>query len=307
MARHVLVDLLYDGDLDGNDGDSVIGRYFGRRHRLTWAIYIATLVPALIVDDLGPVLSITGALGASMIGYVGVGSVYLGINGEDFLFYCVDMLTRRRGLERLSTTEFDTNKPNNKGGILGMDDGTRENGADILSQCQTMMNHHQDQYDDQNTKRIPIIEVEMPTMGNATEKQTPISSEETAEELLSKISKPCWWYLGGFPIWTAIATRGAKGTRNFLLEFPSLEDEDDENGNVGEGPEVELNSNHKGDEKFGNSLTGRVKSESPVIGPRVRDYYVSMYLITFGILAAVIGLGSNMYFIWMDHFYNKNV
>jgi hypothetical protein len=39
----------------------------------------------LIVDDLGPVLSLTGSLGASCIAYVAPGLAYLGVNGGDFL------------------------------------------------------------------------------------------------------------------------------------------------------------------------------------------------------------------------------
>ena len=44
-----------------------------------------TLLPALIFSDIGPVLSLTGAVGGSCISYIGPGLVYLGLNGEEFL------------------------------------------------------------------------------------------------------------------------------------------------------------------------------------------------------------------------------
>lgn len=95
VARHVLFSLL-DGknDLDCGEDDthtspgSIVCGVCNRRHLMTFAIYIATLVPALLVDDLGPVLSITGAIGASSISYIAPGLIYLGINGEAFVSYC---------------------------------------------------------------------------------------------------------------------------------------------------------------------------------------------------------------------------
>jgi sodium-coupled neutral amino acid transporter 11 len=77
VARHVLVHLFHDGDLDGKDdvnhsgveGDEAGGYFcFNRRQTWTMVIYVMTLIPALFVDDLGPVLSITGSLGGGCIG-----------------------------------------------------------------------------------------------------------------------------------------------------------------------------------------------------------------------------------------------
>jgi len=79
VARHVLVQLFWKGDLDGylyhTTTDPTTGeestaqtkakvcRCLNRRHQATLLIYVLTLIPALFVDDLGPVLSITGAIG----------------------------------------------------------------------------------------------------------------------------------------------------------------------------------------------------------------------------------------------------
>jgi sodium-coupled neutral amino acid transporter 11 len=96
VARHVLMKLFFDGDMDGhitdpNTGQSVLApKTFGllnRRHKWTLIIYVATLVPALIIDDLGPVLSITGSIGGCALAYIGPGLAYLGVNGDAFLAF----------------------------------------------------------------------------------------------------------------------------------------------------------------------------------------------------------------------------
>ncbi|CAJ1932432.1 unnamed protein product [Cylindrotheca closterium] len=95
VARHVIMKLLYDGDMDGDtvsDNSSFLGSLSNRRVKWTWILYLATLIPALIVDDLGPVLSITGALGGCCLAYIGPGLVYLGINGDFFLEYVGSVL-----------------------------------------------------------------------------------------------------------------------------------------------------------------------------------------------------------------------
>ncbi|KAL3909638.1 MAG: hypothetical protein SGILL_008009, partial [Bacillariaceae sp.] len=65
VARHVLVQLLYQGDMDGyytvtdpTTGETSTAkakrcRCLNRRHQVTLGIYLATLIPALIFDDLG--------------------------------------------------------------------------------------------------------------------------------------------------------------------------------------------------------------------------------------------------------------
>eukprot|EP00977_Amphora_coffeiformis_P021530 scaffold9441_cov167-Amphora_coffeaeformis.AAC.9 len=88
VARHVIVQLFLGGDLDGPTPNG----WFNRRVIVTLCLYLTTLIPALIIDDLGPVLSLTGSLGASCLSYIATGMVYLGINGEDFLAYLADCL-----------------------------------------------------------------------------------------------------------------------------------------------------------------------------------------------------------------------
>lgn len=101
VARHVMVQLVHAGDLDatddpshsGEDGEEAGG--FGplnRRQSWTLGIYLMTLLPALVVDDLGPVLSFTGSLGGGCIAYMGPGLVYLGVNGDAFLSFVAGLL-----------------------------------------------------------------------------------------------------------------------------------------------------------------------------------------------------------------------
>jgi sodium-coupled neutral amino acid transporter 11 len=103
VARHVIVQLFFSGNMDntsvGQNGEQVPERKtcgcLGRREKVTFLLYLAVLVPALIVDDLGPVLSLTGSLGASCIAYIAPGLVYLGMNGEAFLEWSGAILQRK--------------------------------------------------------------------------------------------------------------------------------------------------------------------------------------------------------------------
>jgi len=92
VARHVFVMLVHQGDMDaehadgGRDGGGIL--CLNRRRLWTLGIYIIALVPALFLNDLGPVLSITGSLGGSCISYIAPGLVYFGVNGDAFLAMC---------------------------------------------------------------------------------------------------------------------------------------------------------------------------------------------------------------------------
>ena len=116
VARHVLVQLLHGGDMDGRDdpahsgsaGDEAGGFWImNRRQTWTSAIYLMTLIPALIVDDLGPVLSITGSLGGGCIAYMAPGLVYLGVNGDAFLSFAHGLLGNGSGNDTPPVTSDD--------------------------------------------------------------------------------------------------------------------------------------------------------------------------------------------------------
>lgn len=235
VARHVVVMCLYNGDMDGfsigPSGEEVeapkLLGILNRRHAITLVIFIGTLIPALVVDDLGPVLSITGALGASCISYIATGMVYLGVHGEDFLDYCQSILENRN---------FKVN---------------------------------------QYPKPPEVTEVELPVVGDVSAKmsRTDGNVEDAPSEEMPMVvlgAKPWWWYLLGFPLWVAVASSGARGTRTFIQQLASVHDV--------QLDMLDLNPDHDN-----------------VIGPCRRDYYVSMFMICFGVMAAVVGVASNIY------------
>lgn len=223
VARHVLVKLLYNGDMDaetvGPDGQVVpehkwLFGLLGRRERLTLVIYIATLIPALFLNDLGPVLSLTGSLGASCVAYMGPGLVYFGINGDAFLAYTRELLAPHG-----SSTSTD-----------------------------------------------PQGEIELPVVGDPTATMEQATGNDHAST--SRTGKPWWWWVYGFPLWTAIASRGARGTKEFLAA-------------------LELET--------GEPLRGPSEDSDEVIGAHKSDYYMSMFFVAFGLVAAVVGVASNIY------------
>jgi sodium-coupled neutral amino acid transporter 11 len=142
VARHVLIMLIHNGDMDARGGftlenesrveEEELGEDAGRdegtvhttgtnrttgsvvegggllcmNRRQTWTVtvYLMTLIPALIFSDIGPVLSLTGAVGGSCISYIGPGLVYLGVNGEAFLVRLGDWVEHWRRAKGYSTS-----------------------------------------------------------------------------------------------------------------------------------------------------------------------------------------------------------
>jgi amino acid permease len=85
VARHALIVLLFTGkSAKAGDDHSVLAR-FDRRFILTFALYLSALVPAIICNELGTVLALTGAVAGSSLSYLGPGIAYLGVHGLTFL------------------------------------------------------------------------------------------------------------------------------------------------------------------------------------------------------------------------------
>lgn len=85
VARHVCVVLLFSGRRAHEGEDAAILSRRDRRVSLTLALYVLALIPAICVEDLGDVLSMTGAVGGSCLSYIGPGLTYLGVHGEEFV------------------------------------------------------------------------------------------------------------------------------------------------------------------------------------------------------------------------------
>mmetsp|Transcript_28621 Transcript_28621/g.42316 ORF Transcript_28621/g.42316 Transcript_28621/m.42316 type:complete len:544 (+) Transcript_28621:69-1700(+) len=118
VARHVIMQLFYKGDIDGDSTEESL--CFNRRIKWTMVIFLATLIPAILVDNLGPVLSITGSLGGCFLAYIAPGLAYLGLHGDSFLQYVSTMLDKSS-----SRTEIE-------GGYTNMDTGPVRDYRDIL-------------------------------------------------------------------------------------------------------------------------------------------------------------------------------
>lgn len=100
VARHVLVVLLFVGRQAHEGDDHTVLARRDRRVILTFGLYIAAIVPAIMFNDTGIVLAITGAVAGSSLSYIGPGAVYLGIHGEYFLenFACWDVSSSEQAL-----------------------------------------------------------------------------------------------------------------------------------------------------------------------------------------------------------------
>jgi sodium-coupled neutral amino acid transporter 11 len=85
VARHVCVVTFFAGRRAHEGDDATILNRRDRRIGLTVTLYILALVPALLFENLGSVLSVTGAIGGSCLSYIGPGALYLGIHGGEFV------------------------------------------------------------------------------------------------------------------------------------------------------------------------------------------------------------------------------
>jgi len=255
VARHVLIMLIHNGDMDARGGctlenesrveeeelgddeggaddltvstsRSIIegGGLLCMNRRQTWTllVYLSTLLPALIFSDIGPVLSLTGAIGGGCIAYIGPGLVYLGVNGDDFLNSVLARLDRWRGSKNVNN--------NSSGG--------------------------------------GVTEEDLPVDGDASLEIDATTSIDAYERIVSG-SKPLWYYLGLFPMWCAIANKGAMHVKK------------------------------KTDAAF--AVTGVSAESAPgdrsllLPPPTKRDYSIALFFVCFGAVSAVAGVMSNLY------------
>jgi sodium-coupled neutral amino acid transporter 11 len=217
VARHVLIKLFFDGDMDGNENETALSSeyssgqtpsqgFFSRRFKWTCYIYLSTLVPALFLDDLGPVLSLTGAIGGCSLAYIGPGLMYIGVNGDDFLAFIANYL------------------------------------------------------DDRKRGATPSGVGELPIEGDAN------ANMQTSEFVIPAGAKPWWWYPALMPCWVRVATVGSLGTKECLARLEA---------------------------EHGPPSGEDVQSET--IGPCKRDYFISIFFVSFGFVALAAGILSNLF------------
>jgi len=85
VVRHVSIVLLFSGRAAHEGDDHTVLARRDRRIILTLALYVAAIIPAIIVVDTGIVFSITGTVGGSCLSYLGPGAAFLGVHGKSFL------------------------------------------------------------------------------------------------------------------------------------------------------------------------------------------------------------------------------
>ena len=186
-----------------------------RRQTWTVTVYLSTLLPALIFSDIGPVLSLTGAVGGGCIAYIGPGLVYLGVNGEAFLSIVgswVDHWRRTKGIAGSSN----------------------------------------------------VSEGELPVEGNAS-LEIAQDADKFSYEGIQSGSKPLWYHLGLFGVWTWVANKG----------------------------EVQMQKRIEA----ATAVTGCAADETKEVlpPPTKRDFAVCVFFILFGVLSLVAGVGSNIW------------
>jgi len=85
ICRHVLVVLFFRGRRAHEGDDASVLSRRDRRVAITLIVYLSSLIPALLVDNVGSVLALTGTIGASSLAYIGPGLIYMAVYGAEFL------------------------------------------------------------------------------------------------------------------------------------------------------------------------------------------------------------------------------
>lgn len=145
VARHVFVVLLFQGRSAHEGDDHAVLARSDRRIGLTLFLYLAALIPALLFQDLGSVLAITGALGGSCLSYIGPGAVYLAIHGEQFLGMVEDRWPGRYGGHKNNTNngtasrKEDVESPGHHGGAADTNNSNNNSRTNTLTWYASLM------------------------------------------------------------------------------------------------------------------------------------------------------------------------
>jgi sodium-coupled neutral amino acid transporter 11 len=94
VQRHVYMVLLFKGRHAHEGDDHAVLARRDRRLILTAALISLSLTPALLVENVGVVLAVTGAIAGSFLSYIAPGTAYLAIHGEEFIDFVKKSWTR---------------------------------------------------------------------------------------------------------------------------------------------------------------------------------------------------------------------
>jgi sodium-coupled neutral amino acid transporter 11 len=84
VLRHVSMVLFFKGRAAHEGFDHLVLARPDRRFLLTFGVYMLTLLPALLLQNLGAVLSVTGSVAGSSLSYICPGLSFLSIHGAEF-------------------------------------------------------------------------------------------------------------------------------------------------------------------------------------------------------------------------------
>ncbi|KAI2508628.1 transmembrane amino acid transporter protein [Fragilaria crotonensis] len=179
VARHVCVVTFFQGRRAHEGDDATILNRRDRRISLTVALFILAMIPALLFENVGNVLSVTGAIGGSCLSYIGPGAVYLGVHGAEFVKLSQSFwknMTCTKVSKSVTTTTTSKYTDHERQPLR-----SSENTSDV----------------------------EQHTTATTATNTTPVDYPE--DSYLIQCGKAILWYVLGMPIWYAVAQVGAKG------------------------------------------------------------------------------------------------
>lgn len=282
-ARMFAIQIFFNGNMDNTTVDEATGEEIaekkfsgalGRRELWTIYIFILALVPAIVFDDLGMVLSLTGSTGSSSIAFVGPGLAYLGINGELLLtwtnkfFYRKDMIPVE----------------------LTNDDGVEE--------VEPSVSHHYFNNDSISVASTTDDDLDLVLSCGEAASQDNVENTRTPNLVSRFLLLLLWWCLG-FPIWTKIAQKGAANTFKFLHDFHRTDDDSPTSKNNQSRADFFESLDHRASIPQTTDNDNDPQQEQQIaisINPTAWDFFMSIVFLCFGVVAVVAGVASNFLF-----------
>ncbi|KAL9181356.1 hypothetical protein ACHAXT_010161 [Thalassiosira profunda] len=85
IARHAFIVVFFKGTMAHEGDDSTVLTRRDRRVVLTFALYVLSLVPAILMESTGKVLAVTGAIGGSSLAYIVPGLSFIAVHSSEFI------------------------------------------------------------------------------------------------------------------------------------------------------------------------------------------------------------------------------
>jgi len=192
VCRHVLTAMLHNGD------EAVQPSTKRQRQMMTLVVLVLALVPAILLDDLGIVVALSGAVGGTIVAYILPGLLYLGIYGHEFLVLV------SRAFENFHIFHC---------------------GQRIGECCVGEYEDNEDKIHDKNRgSDIDFCKVE-----NESEKSASFCYREVKQNIVTSCEDNILWYILGMPLWCRVASWGKRGMEQRLanVDFESYNDDND--------------------------------------------------------------------------------